>query len=272
MLNGASAAGQALRAAAARTAALLQNVPDPQAPVPGLTWNVTETAAHLVAELRNYCGFLLGTVDAQADFALAPAAGTPAEHSAAYNAAHLAAFPERDPHRLGDMLVPAVDDFLKAGASRNSGEQISTGMGLAMTVPTMTTALLGEQLIHGLDIARAARTPWPIARADALLVIAGVMDLVPDYVDRERAAGLHISYELRLRGGPRYRLQIDDGTAAVTEPGRSADCWISADPAAFLLIGYGRVSQWSQIARGRIMAGGRKPWLGTAFGRLLTGP
>jgi hypothetical protein len=28
----------------------------------------------------------------------------------------------------------------------------------------------------------------------------------------------------------------------------------------------------SQLLRGRVVAGGRKPWLGVAFERLLTGP
>jgi hypothetical protein len=65
---------------------------------------------------------------------------------------------------------------------------------------------------------------------------------------------------------------VDDGTATITEAENPVDCWISADPTAFLLVGYGRVSQWSQILRGRIVAGGRKPWLGAAFSQLLTGP
>ena len=98
------------------------------------------------------------------------------------------------------------------------------------------------------------------------------MTMVPDYLDRRRAAGLRVRYELRLRGGPRYRIAIDDGEAEVTAPGRPADCWISADPAAFLLVGYGRSGQWGQIARGKLVAGGRKPWLGFAFGQLITGP
>ncbi len=141
-----------------------------------------------------------------------------------------------------------------------------------MTPPTMAAALLGELVIHGLDIARAVRMPWPVSRPDALHVIAGVMTMVPGYLDRRRAAGLRVSYELRLRGGPRYRIAIDDGEAEVSGPGPAADCWISADPAAFLLVGYGRSGQWSQIARGKLIAGGRKPWLGFAFGQLITGP
>jgi uncharacterized protein (TIGR03083 family) len=269
---GAPAAAPALRAAALRTASLLRTAPDLQAAVPGLDWTVAEAAAHLVAELMNYRGFLDGTVNGWTDFALAPDAKTPAEHSAAYNAEHLAEFTERDPRLLADMLEPAVEDFLQAGATRQDGEQVVTGLGIAMSFPTMTTVLLGEQLVHGLDIARAASSPWPIDKADALQVIEGVMQLMPEYIDRKRAAALQIAYELRFRGGPRYRLQIDHGRATVTATAAApVDCWISADPVAFLLVGYRRVTQWSQISRGRIVAGGRKPWLGTAFGRLLNG-
>jgi hypothetical protein len=56
----------------------------------------------------------------------------------------------------------------------------------------------------------------------------------------------------------------------VTAPGDKVDCWIAADPVAFLLVGYGRTGQWSQALRGRIVTGGRKPWLGLKFGDLLT--
>ena len=58
----------------------------------------------------------------------------------------------------------------------------------------------------------------------------------------------------------------------VTAAGLPVDCWISADPATFPLLGYGRVSRRSQIVRGRIAAGGNKLWLAVAFDRLLTGP
>ena len=98
------------------------------------------------------------------------------------------------------------------------------------------------------------------------------MRVVPDYLDRRRAAGLHVSYELRFRGGPRYRVSIDDGKAAISAASEKADCWISAGPVGFLLVGYGRTGQWGQIARGKILAGGREPWLGLAFGGLITGP
>jgi hypothetical protein len=266
------AAGEALRAAAGRTALLLRELPDARAIVPGLAWSAGETAAHLVIALKSYRDLLLGTTEAKAMLRLAPDAETPTQRSAAYNAAQLARFSERDPLRLADLLVPSVDAFLEAAVARRHGERILTGTGISMTVPTMTAALLGEQLIHGLDIARAGKISWPISRSDALAVIAGVMVMLPDYLDRERTAGLHVAYELRFRGGSRYWLQVDDGTATVTGAGRPVDCWISAEPTTFLLLGYGRISRRSQLLRGRVVAGGRKPWLAVAFERLLTGP
>jgi hypothetical protein len=44
-------------------------------------------------------------------------------------------------------------------------------------------------LIHGLDIARAVGHRWPISRDEALLVIAGVMAIVPEYVNPRRPLG-----------------------------------------------------------------------------------
>ncbi len=269
--TGSLTAGQALREAAARAAGLLRAVPQPATTVPGLAWTVSETATHLAAELRDYAAFARGTLDPGPP--LAPGdRETAAQRSAEANAAQLARFPERDLTRLAGQLVPAAEDFLAAAAQHGPGERIVTSNGLPMTTATMTSALLGELVIHGLDIARAAKLRWSISRAEALHVIAGVMAMVPDYLDRQRAAGLHVSYELRFRGGPRYRIEISDGAASITEPGPRPDCWISADPVAFLLVGYGRSGQWGPILRGQLLAGGRKPWLGLAFGQLITGP
>ena len=274
MTNGAIGSltvGEVLRDTATRAAGLLRAVPEPTAAVPGLAWTVGETAAHMVAEFQDYAAFARGTLDPGAP--LAPGdRDNAAQRSAVANAAQLARFTERDPSRLADLVAPAVEDFFAAANQHDPGDRILTSNGLPMTTATMTSALLGELTIHGLDIARAARLPWRISRAEALHVIAGVMAMVPDYLDRQRAAGLHVSYELRFRGGPRYRIEINDGAAALTDPGPRADCWISADPVAFLLVGYGRSGQWGPILRGQLLAGGRKPWLGLAFGQLITGP
>jgi hypothetical protein len=42
---------------------------------------------------------------------------------------------------------------------------------------------------------------------------------------------------------------------------RRIDAHISADPAAFLLVVYRRQSLWRNLAAGRLLARGRRPWL-----------
>lgn len=274
-----------LRTAAARTAELIRSLSDASAPVPGLSWTVGETAAHLVAELRDYADALTGadpgadepgtgpdgaTGEVRRPGTSADAAG-PAERNALANAGQLTRFPERDLVTLAGQLERAAADYV-AEAGRAGTGRFPVSNGMRLTVPTMTRALLGEQLVHGLDLARSAGLDRRLDRADALQVVAGVMTMVPDYLDPVRAGGLRVSYELRFRGGPRYRLAIEDGRATLTGPGEPVDCWISADPAAFLLTGFGRSGQWSQILRGRIVAGGRRPWLGMRLGSLITGP
>ena len=67
-------------------------------------------------------------------------------------------------------------------------------------------------------------------------------------------------------------MAVDHGTAVVTAAGEKSDCVITADPVAFLLLGYGRISQWSPILRGKLRAGGRKPWMAMKFATLMSSP
>lgn len=262
----------ALRGAAERTARLLRTVPDGTARVPGLDWTAAEAAAHLLGELSFYTGFLTGQRDAHVYLEEDSAGQTATQRNAAANARQLGEFPERDMSRLADAIVAAAEEYTGTAAGRPDSDQALVTNGMILTVPVMSALLLGELVVHGLDIARAAGLPWPITAEDALLVLAGALAVAPQYVDRQAAAGRHVSYELRLRGGTGYRLSFDDGAVTVTEPGPKADCVISADPVAFLLVGYGRTGQWGQIIRGKIRAAGRKPWLGFTFGRLLVNP
>ena len=99
-----------------------------------------------------------------------------------------------------------------------------------------------------------------------------MLSLVPKYLRPSRTKNANISFELRLRGAPRYRLAIADGKGVVTVAGKKADCVITADPVTFLLLGLNRVPQLPQLLRGKLRAGGRKPWLAARFGTLLESP
>jgi hypothetical protein len=261
----------ALRDAVARSADLWRSIDKPDALAPGLIWTAAETAAHVVGDLRDYTQALRRHANGYMTHANRPTE-SPSRLSAKVNARHLEEVPDRNLHRLADMLETSADAYLNAATAADPSVEIATPNGLVIGPPTMATLLLGEQLIHGLDISRTAKIPWTVSAANALLVIPGVLSIAPQYLRPRRAAGLHISFELRMRGGTSYRMAVDDGTAVVTAAGEKADCVITADPVVFLLLGYGRISQLSPVLRGQLRPGGRKPWLAMKFGTLLSSP
>jgi hypothetical protein len=261
----------ALRTAVSRSADLWRRVDKPDSPAPGLAWTAAETAAHVVGDLRDYAQALTRHAGGYMTHPN-PSTESPSALSAKVNARHLEEVPERNLHRLADMLEATAEAYLNAAVTADPRAEIVTPNGLVLGPPTMAALLLGEQLIHGLDIARTAKLPWPIAKADALLVFPGALTVMPQYLQPRRAAGVHVSFELRMRGGPSYRMAVDDGKAVVTAAGQRVDCVITADPVAFLLLGYGRIPQLSPVLRGQLRPGGRKPWLAMKFGTLLYTP
>jgi putative sterol carrier protein len=263
-------AKDALRAAVGRTADLLRRVDDAAAPVPGLSWTIAETAAHMAAELRDYTLALNRHTGGYMTHENRPT-DSPSRMGAAVNARQLIDVPERDMSRLAALLEQASQAYLAAAAVADQSAAIPIANGLVLCPATMTSLLLGEQVVHGLDIARAADMSWMIDPADAVLVIPGVLSVASDYL-RPSAAAVQVSFELRIRGAKHYRMAVDRGTAVVTAAGAKRDCVITADPVAFLLLGYGRISQWSPIMRGKLRAGGRKPWKATQFAKMLASP
>jgi hypothetical protein len=92
-------------------------------------------------------------------------------------------------------------------------------------------------------------------------------------LDAEQAAGLRATYDIRIRGGDRFHFIFNDGALTIEEPSaRKVDCHISADPVALLMVAWTRQSQWSAIAKGKLLAWGRKPWLGPRFKGLIRNP
>ena len=80
---------------------------------------------------------------------------------------------------------------------------------------------------------------------------------------------------MRLRGDPPAGavLVFTNGRLTVQAPaGQHADCRISADPATYLLITYGRSGPLIPTLTGKITASGRKPWLGLKLPQMFRKP
>ena len=188
--------------------------------------------------------------------------------------------PNRDVDALADRIEAAADEFLAATeALGGDGGRPWLVEGVELPLSCFACHLLNESLVHGYDIARAEGAQWDVDPSHARLVILGfilpVFSALPPgaLVDQRRAAGLRARYEVRLRGGGRAQLVFHDGGLSVEAPSsRKVDCRLLADPVDLLLVGWGRKSQWASIARGRLLAWGRRPWLGVRLRSLLRNP
>jgi uncharacterized protein (TIGR03083 family) len=257
-----AAARAAVEVTAQRAADLVRSLPDPSVRVPGLDWTVGQTAAHLVAAARYYPRYATGQAAPEATIDLADG-----------NLERIAQVGERGLAELADQLIAETQRLLVLTADLAPDHRVAFHGGTSLDLAAQTGILLGEFLIHGLDLARSVPRPWPINPDDARLVIAAATALLPRYVDPEAARGITVGYDVRIRGGPRFGLQLTDGAATVV-PGAvgSVDCHISADPVAFLVVAYGRGSLWPPIIRGKLTSWGRKPWRALGLTRLLVNP
>lgn len=264
-----------LASAGRRTTELFASISDPRLPVPPLAWDVGEVGAHVAVVLRGYSEAANG--DHVPVESLIPAGATFAERLSAVNAGTLALEPARDPKALSELIGQRVEEFLAATAPRSGAERIATpfyGEGASLSLATSTAMLVGEQLVHGYDVAAAAGRPWPIAASDAKLVLRALISMMPLAANPVTTAGVHARYKMSIRGGgPRIVVSVDDGKVSVeaAQPGR-VDCHLSAEAVTLLLVVYGRIGQWGPIARGKLSAWGRKPWLGFTFTNLFFNP
>jgi uncharacterized protein (TIGR03083 family) len=260
----------ALRQAADKTSGLLGSISDSRgnAPAPGLAWTVAETAAHLVALLRQSAAFASGARDGAAERAALPSSGGVGERLALGNARELDRLGERRIPVLRQLLESSVDEYATVIAGRRDGGLVETLFG-PEDPATMTAALVGEQLVHGFDLARAVGRRWPIDPDAARLTLTGLVPVLPYMVDAEAIRDVRARIEVRIVGGPRFTLVLDHGRAAVEPADGRCDCWIQAQPVPYLLTGYGRVNRWLPLLRRQIRAGGRRPWIAARLASYL---
>lgn len=199
---------------------------------------------------------------------------------AAVTASLVADDPERDLGVLALRIETGAQGFLAATANMSATDPCPWLVeGTLMPVSMLTCHLLNEAVLHGWDIARATGQPWVIERAHAVLIVEGFLLHVFQGLDpralvvQEKAAGKRLRYDIRLRGGSRFVFAFDDGALTVEAPStRAVDCHLSVDPAAFLLVAWGRISQWQALPKGQLLAWGRRPWTGLQMRSMLRNP
>jgi len=234
---------------------LLRSIGDPNAAAVG-TWRVDQVAAHV----SHVCGVDADALRGQQ----LPAGPVSTATVAKLTDAMLADDSERDLAVLADRIDHLAQEFDEVAAGCRA--DTVTWLGGARLAPSAVAChLLEEFLVHGHDIARATQRPWPIRRRHALLAIEGaalpiIAALPTSFVNAQRAGSLSARIDVRLRGGGRTDLILENGSLRVgAADGRTADAHVSADPAALLLVLLGRQRIWRPLLTGKGVAWGRRP-------------
>ena len=252
---------RALRATVPAVVGAIRNIRNPNGPAVG-NWTTAEVAAHLVDAARDN----LTTAQGQ---------GTPyssPDDVAKTNEERLAERPDRDPYKLSVLYEQEMARYLDYLAGVE-GDPIIPWGNFEIPLSTLIAADIGECLVHGWDITHAEGKSWDIDPYRAALSARGLAPMMVNYVDEEAAAGFTGTFDVRLRRQWGLHFIFTDGRLTVEEPsGRRVDVHISAAPAPFMLVAYGRISQWGPIAKGQMTAWGRKPWLAMKFGSLARNP
>ncbi|MFF2139546.1 maleylpyruvate isomerase family mycothiol-dependent enzyme [Streptomyces sp. NPDC058193] len=254
----------AIRTTAEDIAGLLRGAPGTGGPVPGSEWTVGEAAAHLAQANALMADIAAGHPRSHGD-------GTP-QSLAEANAQALAAFGERGAEPLAAMIEEQAGAYLDAAVQHPAQEMLVTPLG-PMTREVMGSYLLTHMLGHGYDLARALKRPHMVDPARARLALPFMIEVMPRVTDATATAGLNARYAVRLRGGDRFGVTFTDGVVSVDHrlPERP-DCTISIEPATFLLMALGRCAPTRAMAGGRVVAWGRKPWIGPRFPRYFKAP
>ena len=226
----------------------LRSIPDGSVQVPNLAWSVSELGRHLLSlphlyKTQNELGASFEPPDSWPDF----------------SASVRADLTEDDPKALAEAIETEMASlFDELGSDPNTARML---YGRSVTSYGTAASVLGELLMHGMDLSRLTGAKVAMNRRQAIAIVDQQVRLTPVFVDQDKARRLDGTYGLRFRGGREYHYVIEDGIVTVHD-GRPdlADARMVADPVAFVLSSLGRIGPVRVVLTGRIVAYGRKPW------------
>lgn len=214
------------------------------------SWSAVEVAGHLLNVVNRYVEFAPGRladdprgVDVINEHELATLAG----------------------RAMADVLDDLADEMGRFRATWGP----HTGLPLDLDFPfhgggtidlqAGLTNLMGEYLVHGLDVARAARVDWPIDDRDGALLIAFGAKILPAYVRATNTERLHL--RLDLEGLDPWVLDVDgaDATSRTPEPDDDPDVCLRGPATPMALLLYGRLDLDGALAHGLEVCGGTRP-------------
>jgi hypothetical protein len=241
---------------------MLAVLPESGAPVPGMTWNAGQVAAHMVAGVETYLDILRGKGS--------PYSAMTPQAVAEVNLAELSRVIDRRGPVLAERMGAAWTDLLTVLDDPSLPPTVAWHAGLPTPATSVVALATGDLATHCHDLSGPCRQPWSMDPALADIFLAALTPIMPMVVDPVAAAGVRATYAVKLRGYRTWYLRFHDGelSAGAGWSGR-VDCRISVDPGTYLLAAYGRLGRVRPALTGKMLTYGRKPWLAVKLDKLL---
>lgn len=268
----------ALRGAGDRFRSLLTGDCDPAA-MATADWTVAESAAHVLSIASMYVALVedgtatLAVPDLEAILATANV-----DTVADLNAHVLEHFAERDPDRLAALLEEAVERILVATRDVPPETTLRWLGGSRVPVAGVVAHLVNELYVHGWDMARALRRPWPMPDEHAALYweLFFVGMLHHDYGTLLNTSlpmpSRPIAVRFRSAHTPDATIVLGGSRVWLAPPRDPFDVRVTFKPARFNLMLFGRISTATAVLRRDVLVGGPRPWRLPAFLRVVHMP
>ncbi|MGZ6745739.1 MAG: hypothetical protein ACXVD0_07510 [Nocardioides sp.] len=239
-------------AALTRTLALLRSV-DPDLRLRDSEWTAGDVGAHLLDVLRRYT---------QRDFTQPGGLTDSPGELQEGNRSGISGLDGLPHTEVLDRLEAEQADYRALGLPLD--ERFPFHAGQVIDGAGARSNWMGELLLHGRDVAVAAGRPWPLEERDMMLILNGVLQVAPGWLDPTTSAGADLRVRLTVVGGTPQLFTIEDGTCVIRDatPADRPHAVIRARSTALALLLYQRISLADAVRRGVLVVGGSRPWRG----------
>jgi uncharacterized protein (TIGR03083 family) len=243
----------AIDSAVERIGAMIEARADMDRRLPGSKWTVGEAAAHIAVTQGVFAEIAGGGAHPYREASI--------ERFAATNREGIDQVQDRSGTGLASVIRTQTQALLADLAEAPAQQVFDAPIG-KLTTTQLASYCLSHLLMHGYPIALALQERPPLDASHVRLVMPFLEAAAPFSFSNLSGRRMDARVEFSVGDGTRFGMVITPETAAIVAPplGR-VDVHVYARSVPFLLVTLGLRSPWSVMARGGMIAWGRRPWL-----------
>ena len=243
----------AIEDTAERISAMIERQPDMAQRLPRSDWTVGEAAAHVATTQGIFLDLATGGSHPYTDPSI--------EQFAALNRQAIDQVQGHSGGDLAAMIRTRTGALLVAMTDLPDDQLFDAPIG-RLTTTQLASYCLSHLLMHGYTISRALGERSPIEASHVRLVMPFLEAAMPFSFSNLSDRALEACVDFRVGEDTRFGLVLRRDSATIVDaPLDRVDVHIYARPVPFLLVGFGLESHWWVLARGGMVAWGRRPWV-----------